>query len=354
MTQKWDCTKRLALSVVALAFIVTAHVAQAAEGLCQGRFPNLFTDICWSCLLPVSFGPWRVATFNQEDTDTQPPLPVCACPGVPPKVGVTVGFWEPARVVETVRRPWCLHFLDGTEVDPGYRAPPGSTRSEHNHNKEKRRHFWQVHYYVFPPLAMMQVINDFHCLENADFDLVYVTEVDPLWNDDEWTAILNPEVILFANPVAIAACAVDCVTATAGNFGIASMFWCTGCQGSMFPLTGNVTDQSGIVNATTHVASKFLYKMHRQYAAWNYAGSSALCGPTMMPVMDKTIYKQTMLYPVPQTKKITTTTGSNSNGRCCQPIGRTTILWGAGKTFPLPNGQDAVYLYFRKRNCCAN
>ena len=36
-------------------------------------------------------------------------------------------------------------------------------------------------------------------------------------NDDELTLILNPEAVLFANPVAVAACAADCVAATAGG-----------------------------------------------------------------------------------------------------------------------------------------
>ena len=39
----------------------------------------------------------------------------------------------------------------------------------------------------------------------GSFDLVYLTEVDPLWADDELTAILNPEAVLFANAPAKAA-----------------------------------------------------------------------------------------------------------------------------------------------------
>jgi conjugal transfer pilus assembly protein TraU len=50
-----------------------------------------------------------------------------------------------------------------------------------------------------------------------------------------------------------------------------------------------------------------------------------------------------MLYPVPQTSKIA--------GKCCQPLGRSTILWGAGKEFPF-EGEDFSYQIFRKRNCC--
>jgi len=39
-------------------------------------------------------------------------------------------------------------------------------------------------------------------------------------------------------------------------------------------------------------------------------------------------------------------------GRCCQPFGRTTMVWGAGKEFPV-RGEDFAFMLFRKRNCCA-
>ena len=47
----------------------------------------------------------------------------------------------------------------------------------------------------------------FLCFEAASFDIAYITEIDPLWNDDTLTTLINPEVALFANPIAVAACA---------------------------------------------------------------------------------------------------------------------------------------------------
>ncbi|HRZ62856.1 MAG TPA: TraU family protein, partial [Rubrivivax sp.] len=60
--------------------------------------------------------------------------------------------------------------------------------------------------------------------------------------------------------------------------------------------------------------------------------------------MDKTHYKLQMVYPVPATAK--------EAGQCCQPYGRTTMIWGAGKSYPV-SGEDFAYQIFRKRNCCA-
>jgi conjugal transfer pilus assembly protein TraU len=50
-----------------------------------------------------------------------------------------------------------------------------------------------------------------------------------------------------------------------------------------------------------------------------------------------------MLYP--------TTQGKGLDGRCCQPLGRTTVVWGAGKEYPI-KGEDFAYMLYRKRNCC--
>ena len=50
----------------------------------------------------------------------------------------------------------------------------------------------------------------------GSLDLAYLTEVDPLWADDELTAILNPEAVLFANAPAKAACVPTVWPATAG------------------------------------------------------------------------------------------------------------------------------------------
>jgi len=68
-----------------------------------------------------------------------------------------------------------------------------------------------------------------------------------------------------------------------------------------------------------------------------------LCGPYFLPVMDKQAYKAELTYPIPATEQ--------DLGRCCQPLGRSTIVWGAGKEYPV-RGEDFSFLLFRKRNCC--
>jgi conjugal transfer pilus assembly protein TraU len=327
------------LFIVALALTVASTV-QGESATCSGKFPNPVTDICWSCILPITIGGMKMGDLDNQEDIENPTNPVCSCT-TNPTIGISVGFWEPARHVEVVRKPFCLVSLGGIDLNPGIAAPEGArfTRSEGDGDGGS---FYHAHYYTNPVLDYLDVITDFPCMERGAFDLAYLTEVDPLWADDELTLILNPEAVLFANPVAVAACAADCVAASIG-FGLADLFWCAGCQGSVFPLNGRVPFHMGGVRTSALIAQRLTMKMHRELIAWSAHGTAGLCGPYFAPVMDKRSYKTQLIHPIPNTDK--------DNGKCCQPWGRSTILWGAGKEYPV-QGEDFAYLLFRKRNCC--
>ncbi len=328
----------LAMLLLISMLLASAHAAVPTGGAtCHGRFANPITDICWSCLFPLTIGSIGIVSDGQPDIGN-PSSPVCYCNN-PPRLGISIGFWEPVRMVDVTRTPFCMVGLGGLSLDPGIGAPRGA---QVGHDSQTRTSFYQVHWYANPILAWLEVLLDFPCLEQGSLDLSYLTEVDPLWSDDELSAILNPEAVRFANPVAKAACAADCVAASAG-FPVASLFWCAGCQGSIYPMTGHVTTHIGGVQASVLLTQRMTAKMHRQLTTFATAGSRGLCGAYPLPIFDKTHYKLQMTYPVPATAKV--------GGQCCQPYGRTTMIWGSGKSFPV-SGEDFSYQIFRKRNCC--
>jgi conjugal transfer pilus assembly protein TraU len=313
-------------------------------GSCVGQFANPITDICWSCAFPIAIAGRPIVSMDQEDVTKVGGNPsgggglFCACNN-PPRVGVKTSFWEPARRADVTRTPFCFVSLGGVTLDPGFKAPEGQVTVNPDGTKSSN---YQVHWYIDPLFYWLGVILDNPCMERNEFDLAYMTELDPSWQDDELTLLLNPEVILFANPIAQAACAGDCVLSTVG-FGSDLLFWCAGCNGSVYPFNGKVSSHVSAVQASSLLVQRFAAKAHRMGMVPGTAGSGALCGYTYMPLMDKGQYKYHMLYPVPQTKKIA--------GRCCQPLGRTTTLWGAGRSYPY-RGEDFSYMIFRKRDCC--
>lgn len=320
----------------ALAFVAAPN---ASATTCTGSFANPITDLCWSCIYPIKVGGVTVMDDGQSDIDG-PSGPLCNC-GI--DVGLTMSFWEPIRRIDVNRKPFCMVSLGGIEVDPGFDAPEhGRSLSGTGQESGQTTAFYQAHYYMDPILYWLEILLDNPCLEKSPFDIAYLTEVDPMWNDDELTLILNPDANLFTSLAANIACTADCIQATA-DFPSNELYWCAGCQGPLYPLTGNVAQHTSGPQTASLVLQRLLAKMHRQMNLWAANGNAGLCGYYPQPIMDKTSYKYTMLYPVPQTRKI--------RGECCQPLGRTTQEWAAGKEYPY-EGEDFAFQVFRKRDCC--
>lgn len=169
-----------------------------------------------------------------------------------------------------------------------------------------------------------------------------MTELDPLWDDSVTTFFLNPDASLFANPAAAAACAADCVAATS-SLPVSELYWCAGCHGGIFPLTGWIGSHVHFPQASSLLVARFTMKLHRSGLQWAAYGEKGQCGPYLEPIMDKRVYRTQMMYP-------SRTTGKQ-DGRCCYPMGASTSLWHAGKTWA-SGGEDAAYLIYRKRDCC--
>ncbi len=238
-------------------------------------------------------------------------------------------------------KPWCFPNLGGVRIAPGFDIGQGYlTGPSMVGGRSQSTAKWHVHWYVYPLLYWMEILTDFVCFEQASFDIAYITEVDPLWQDDSLTALINPEAIVFANPIAQVACAGDCIAGTV-TLPLDPLFWCAGCQGSMYPLNGNVPSSIGHVQSSRLALSRFAYKMHREALAWGTMGSAGLCHKYLMPIMRKQQYRFQMTNPIPTV-----------SGRfACSAIGASTMPPDAGRAYPA-GGEDMGYLVWRKRNCC--
>ncbi|CAB1371192.1 protein of unknown function (plasmid) [Denitratisoma oestradiolicum] len=104
----------------------------------------------------------------------------------------------PVRRVDVTRTPYCFVSLGGIQLDPGIRAPEGEVRRQQDLTMQSS---YQVHWYVDPILYWLEVVLDHPCMETGSLDVAYITEVDPLWNDDELTMLLNPRPSCSATPL---------------------------------------------------------------------------------------------------------------------------------------------------------
>lgn len=309
---------------------------------------------CFECLFPFSmFG----VTFTDRGEDSHAaavgpgyaeyPDQLCGCicyegvciPGIP------LGMWEPKNLVEIVREPFC--FLS---FDTGFGVPvtfygKGVASTQQDDETQAAYVFYHSHFFVFPLWVVYGIILDAGCLNYGgladEIDLAYLSEVDASWNDDPLSLTLFPEAVLFTNPIAYAACAVDAAVA-AFTFPLDPLFWCAGSWGVHYPPTGNVTGiHGGQLKPAALVMSRLLTRLSRVGSEfWNSADGVLIC--TDFPTFNivKSQYKFQLMYPI-----------ANWGDPCCQPLGRTMFRWGLAKTVPVV-GDDFIFLLWKLQRCC--
>jgi conjugal transfer pilus assembly protein TraU len=297
---------------------------------------NPVTDLCWQCIFPVSIAGIEIIPGPVENNVPDlSGMPVCTCPAPPPlfiRIGIPVSFWEPARYVETVKDPYCFPSLGlGLPAAGGFLG--GGSQEQGNASVDTST-FAQAHYFIYPVWSIMELLTDFACIEHSGFDVAYLTEVDPLWQNDILAFILEPESILFGNPIAQTACIADSVSTNAG-FSMSPLFWCIGSGGSAYPLTGHVNDDNELMSNST-IAARIVSKLARDGLVCDTALNLCACAPT--PIWVKHNWRMHVAKPV--------------RDFMCHPFGRTGLIWGALKNPPLV-GDNFVWQLFRRRSCCA-
>jgi conjugal transfer pilus assembly protein TraU len=344
--------------VLTLITSVCADDPEDPESKCKSEFPNLVSDICWKCLFPIRIGGKKILDFGSmpdsipsitgNPDDYNPDEYICTCKDSQGRIrfGIYVSFWEPVRVLEVVQNPGCFPFLFGLDMGDSLNIFGGyGTRGRGGENREEGKAFFNVHYYTFPLLWIMDLLigADFCTDWVSDIDLFYFTEVDPLWNDDELTVYTHPEAFVFSNPIAQALCSADCLATTVG-FPLNAMFWCAGCWGSLYPYTGNTGVNDSPVRITNLLATRLLVRLARlpvpSAIEYDTSSSGAKCGGIIRPILKKSQYKFSTIFPIPETK-----------GRCCHGLGESTFTWGEHRNIPAV-GEHQTYLMWRKRNCC--
>lgn len=333
---------KVILSVISsLMLMLAASQAHADTPGCHDAKvigPKLITDICWTCIFPIRVAGIPISggggSFPEEAVKT----PVCACDdelGIP-QPGITTSMWEPYRMVEFQTVPGCSSVLNGIRFpfDPTFHGKKGNTEKD-----QSDLLFMHYHYYAFPLLIIMDLFVGKECNAGGylDLDLMYLSEVDPTWNNDELAFFTNPEAALVANPIAALACIPDAVSSTMGK-PIKQLFWCAGSWGLVYPMSGNHVGGYGTLHDTSLLKTRVQASLHRRGLAWGTMGEEAMCNGVIKPVFPKTQYKYTMLHP-------------NAETSSAHVVGQSVLTWGAGRFFPAI-GEHPIYTVWRWKDCC--
>lgn len=328
----------LVLSVIVILFTSTSEVL----AVCKGTFLNPVTDIYWAAMFPIRLAGITIAPGKDGlKTVDSSSSPVCVCPMPPPifaRVGLPVSFSEPANYSEVVVDPWCFPALGmSLPVPVSFLGTGMGTNSTHTQDGSPGFTFMNAHYFDFLPLKLLDLLVDGICLEtkSADFDMLYMTEVDPLWQNPSLSFFIHPESILFSNYYSQLACSADSIAANMG-YPLDVLFWCAGSMGGMYSLTGN-TENEELTEASALLSARMLYKLGREGIMWDW--TSYLCGPMPMPILIKSLFKTQIARPVVGKRTI--------------PIGRSSMIWGIAKNPPTNKADNFLYMIFSRRNCCA-
>ena len=341
--------KRILITIFILASIASLFLIRPipAAAVCpeDSAITELVSAICWDCLFPIWFAGAEIAEGShvndepEEETD-----PICMCPiEYPPyeAEGETISYWPPSYYVEVVKDPYCFpsYGVNLSDDDVGSSTTSflkkGGGEEIGGNGTPETSTFMQAHFWYFYILGLFDETLDTMCQEITSTDLVGLSEIDPLWQDDEVAAILEPEAYIFANYASQLTCIADSLTTNTG-YSSTPLFWCVGSSGSLYPLTGHANNDD-LLQAYELIVGRAVFRMLREAAICD--GACWYCSCAYTPIWIKHHYRDQVAWPV--------------NAGYCNAIGTTDIQWGAGKNPPdLTKMDNIIFLLYRKRVCC--
>ena len=320
-----------------IAALILVFYPKDSKAVCNAnpsQIVTTLTSMCYNCIFPLSIAGIQVMQGPMPDPMGAVGSPICICPAPPPmfyRIGTPVGYFDPSRMIDSVKDPYCF-----TGLGFGMSEMTTSSKGTKGDATDRQRVFYQAHYYIYPIMEILGMFVDMLCFNSGTgVDIGYLTEVDPLWQDDELTALINPEALLFGNPISHLACMADSVSAQV-NVALDPLFWCKGSWGNAYPLSGNTGSKDYVEDAAS-VAAGLMYKLHRQTILWNSAGFSALYGEHPLPIWIKSAYRLQIIAPI-----------SNA---MAMAIGQSGIIWSFAKNLPV-NGDNFSFLLFKKKDRC--
>lgn len=362
---------------------IFAPIAQAGSGVSgtvcpdAGLFNELIGGVCWSAMFPIRLAGTTMFAGNSgvpNDADTST---ACSCGGSAqnlqlPTVGVSLGFWQPAMLLEATSEPFCSPAIGGVNVGAGtskfFSGSLGGNVGSGPSVSSKNSTFYNVHLYTFPLLTMMQLLNVPSCNSGYNgMNMIGLSETEPQWNDDMLALLLSPEALMFANPMGVLSASGECASEIAGGQAIDSMYWSAGCWGLLYPFAGSSTYGADPIQASNLTVTRFLATQFRLGFLYQTTGSQVMCGPRHTAIIPKQQFRFQLMFPGNETTSVpnagvpagapqstggaSVITAPTQSGQCTHALGDTPLKWGEWDARP-GSGGNYVYLVWQWTNCC--
>jgi conjugal transfer pilus assembly protein TraU len=370
---------------------------------------KMITDVCWSGVFPMFLGGVRLKGKRKYAPEGRATKRTCSCDnGGPLKMyGVTASLYVPQYLLTVTARPFCFPELNGIVMSESLglvsRFAIGNQDARDDEtNVPENDSDYQFHFAAFP---IMRILNTFRlgtCNGDgfASFDYLWLSETLPFWTSDpELITTLTPEAAILSNPLGWAAIIYDCVQSSIDQ-PVDKIFFSSGCQGSLYPLSGETSNSSKEASMSL-IANRAFYFVSRIGQLKQTFGNDAVCKPIKQPLWKRTGYRIQKMWPMPEldadsadecitggaeactddeasnyvslsdprntveeytnvegvfdptellTSQISSWKIGTLNGICTHPVGQTVYAWGEFRT--APTNDHASYLYFQWKDCC--
>jgi conjugal transfer pilus assembly protein TraU len=339
-----------------LAFILIAQsvLASVMSEACETAISDSLSIISQRAVsslhnaYPIKFGGVTLVTADSvEDTPSEMSTVCGPCLTPPfgiPVFGIQTSYWQPIGIVEVTSIPHCMPTYGmSMEID---NMAGSNSLGERPSDEKNSLYTYQAHYIFYPPFAVMDLGASTCSRTPTTWDIPYMSEVDPAWQDDVSAAVYFFEVLLVTNPLTQLTCGIDSIAANLG-FPLDILWWCMGSWGSMYPVSGNAVNITA-PQAAIGLAVRALKSMSRGIKELNPIPSmeltvgahmsSGYCKPITIPDIRKSLYSFVPLYPTLYDNRI--------------PIGRSGLVWEYGIDAPVSNKGVYAYAVYRKVECC--
>lgn len=330
---------------------------------------NMFSDVCWSGIFPIRIMGTTLKSGSAPYPEDAYKKVLCKCDGdlskgELPKIGFSVGMWMPSRLVDVTRQPMCFASLGGKSIS-GFSLDWMNSGANQGRAQDGAA-FYNWVMYSAPFIYMLRLLDDSACAPEGlfDFDVLNMSMVFPNWNDvfGRYTMFLNPEVLLFSNPLMSAAGPMDMMSLVTNKKPINRLHWVAGNWGEIYPLNGWRNEPSDIVGFSSLIATRALALTHRLGLVRDTVGEENLCKRNVRYVMRKDAFRWQMVSPSPETVddspdveniagNVRQSNFTSKLGTCTHPTGFPTAGWGMWRDVP-STGEDHSYMVFRWTDCC--